>query len=440
MSPAHRARQYPDVNDQPTADGPHRIPLGSEDRAILALECATVAGHTCKVMRLGPGAPSVTAVRKRIAERIHLTPALTWRLDGSADSPSWEPDPDFNLEHHVLEHRHLRPVDPGRLHTCVARLFEQRLDRSRPLWQMDVIELAHGECALVWRIHHALADGTTSVRYSRVLLWDDAPEQAMSPAQVQTQHAADDVRRRSHLAGYLHREFARSRSRSPFDGPIGACRAVGFATAPLAALHDAAKAIDSASLNDAVLSIVAGAVGHWVRGHHGRIDSIRVKVPVSMHHEGDAVANRDSSFSLGLPLSEADPVARLRIVHARTLARKAARDAERREVLLHKMSAVSPRLERFAVQLERSPRRFALNISNVPGPRRPVTVMSAPVREMHSVAEISEHHALRVSVISLADQLCFGFCVDADLIPGVQTMADQVEPEALALLDAVRFC
>lgn len=428
------------MTDQPTSDGTPRIALGAEDRAILALECATVAGHTCKVMRLGSGAPSVTAVRGRIAERLHLTPALTWRLDHSADEPSWEPDPNFALERHVVEHRHQRPVPPDRLPTCVARLFEQRLDRSRPLWQMDVIELAGDECALVWRIHHALADGTTSVRYSRILLWDDAPEQTMTHAQVRAQHVEDEARRRSHLAGYLHREFVRSRSRSPFDGPIGACRAVAFATAPLPALHDAAKAIDGASLNDAVLSIVAGALGHWVAQHHGHIDSIRVKVPVSMHHEGDAVANRDSSFSLGLPLSEPDPVARLRTVHARTLARKTGHDAERREVLLHTISGVSPRLERFAVQLERSPRRFAVNVSNVPGPRQPVTVMSAAVRELHSVAEISEHHALRVSVISFADELCFGFCADSDLIPGVQTMADRVEPEALALLGAVRFC
>jgi diacylglycerol O-acyltransferase len=106
-----------------------------------------------------------------------------------------------------------------------------------------------------------------------------------------------------------------------------------------------------------VLTIVAGSLRHWVDVHHGRIDAIRVKVPVSMHREGDAVANRDSSFSLGLPLSEANPMARLRIVHARTRARKAARDAEQREVLLHKISDVSPRLERFAVQLERSPRQ-----------------------------------------------------------------------------------
>lgn len=415
-----------------------RTPLGSEDRAILALECETVAGHTCKVMRLGPGAPSVAALRERIAERIHLTPPLTRRLSG-ADAAAWEPDPDFELADHVVEHRHQRPVDADGLLTCVARLFEQRLDRGRPLWQMDVIELEHDERALVWRIHHALADGTTAIRYSRALLWDEAPEQTMSPAQASAQHAADEARRRSHLAGYLRREFRRSRSRSPFDGSIGAGRGVGFATVPLTALHDAAKAIDGATLNDAVLSIVTGSLRHWVDVHHGCIASIRVKVPVSMHHEGDAVANRDSSFSLGLPLSESDPVARLRIVHSRTQARKAARDAEQRELLLHKISDVSPRLERFAVQLERSPRRFALNVSNVPGPRHRVAVISSPVRQLYSLAEISQHHALRVSVISFVDQLCFGFCADSDLIGDVGAMAKQVEPEAQALLGALSY-
>jgi diacylglycerol O-acyltransferase / wax synthase len=415
------------------------VPLSSEDRGILALECTTVAGHTCKVMRLGPGGPSVIALRERIAQRIDLTPALTWRLAADADAPAWTPDPDFDLANHVVAHRHQRPVDSAGLLKCVARLFEQRLDRSRPLWQMDVIELEDDERALVWRIHHALADGTTAIRYARALLWDGTPEQTMSPAKASAQHTADEARRRGNLAGYLRREFKRSRSRSPFDGPIGPGRGIGFATVPLAALHDAAKAIDGATLNDAVLTIVAGSLRHWIDVHHGRTDAIRIKVPVSMHHEGDAVANRDSSFSLGLPLSEADPVARLRIIHARTRARKAARDAEQREVLLHEISDVSPRLERFAVQLERSPRRFALNVSNVPGPRHRVAVMSAPVRHLYSLAEISQHHALRVSVISFADQLCFGFCADSDLIPDVQTMADQVEPEAQSLIEMLSY-
>jgi hypothetical protein len=134
---------------QGSADVASRIPLGPEDRAILALECATVAGHTCKVMRLGPNGPSLAALRERIAARIHLTPALLRRLSDNLTAPAWEAGPDFDLARHVVEHRHQRPVSPEGLLTCVARLFEQRLDRSRPLWQMDVIELEQDERALV---------------------------------------------------------------------------------------------------------------------------------------------------------------------------------------------------------------------------------------------------------------------------------------------------
>jgi wax ester synthase-like acyl-CoA acyltransferase family protein/uncharacterized protein DUF1298 len=408
--------------------------LSAEDRAILALEGPTIAGHTCKVVELGRSSLDVMALRARIAERIHLTPALTTRLGTAPDgTPAWLPDAAFAVDNHVVEHHHDDPVDAAELRKCVARLFEQRLDRQRPLWRIDLVRLDGDRRALVWRIHHALADGTASVRYSRALLWDEAPEQRMTPAQARAQHAVDDARRRAHLAGYLHREFTRSHGRSPFDGEICARRAVAFASVELEPLHRAAKRLGGATVNDAVLTLVAGALRHWIEIHHGHLGTLRVKVPVSLHHEGDAIANRDSQFSLGLPLADNDPVKRLRIIHARTSARKAARDAEEREVLLHRISGVSPRLERFAEQLERSPRRFALNVSNVPGPREPVAVLSSPVDSLYSLAEISQHHALRVSAMSFADRMCFGFCVDPDVVGDVETIAAAISPEAEAL-------
>lgn len=89
------------------------------------------------------------------------------------------------------------------------------------------------------------------------------------------------------------------------------------------------------------------------------------------------------------------------------------------------------------MRLERSPRRFALNVSNVPGPLAPVRVLDAPVEALHSIAEIGQHHALRVSVLSFAGLLCFGFCADPGLVDDVQTMADGIEAEAAALVTAV---
>jgi hypothetical protein len=82
---------------------------------------------------------------------------------------------------------------------------------------------------------------------------------------------------------------------------------------------------------------------------------------------------------------------------------------------------------------------FALNVSNVPGPLQPVTVLGARLRALHSLAEINERHALRVSIISVAETRCFGFCADAELVADEQTMARQIEPESRARLAAVAY-
>jgi hypothetical protein len=133
------------------------LPLAPEDCAILAVESETIAGHTCKVLRLGPNAPSLPQLRNRIAERIVMAPLLTRRLGTDADGdPAWVLDPNFDVADHVVSHAHDRPVSADGLRRCVARLFEQRLYRRRPLWRMDLIDLEDDCRALVWRIHHAL--------------------------------------------------------------------------------------------------------------------------------------------------------------------------------------------------------------------------------------------------------------------------------------------
>jgi diacylglycerol O-acyltransferase len=407
------------------------IPLGLEDRTILALEGPTIAGHTCKIVSVADGAPHVDALRASVTERLAAAPLLTRKLGGSEAEPAWVPDEDFDIERQIVAAPVDGPVDAAGLRTEVARLFEQRLDRSRPLWRIDMVPTEHGS-ALVWRIHHALADGTASMRYAKALLWD--PEAAGEPAAAAAAraiaaHTADEARRRAHLAGFLHREFARCHDRSPFDGRIGTRREVAFAEVELRELHDAARRLADATLNDAVLAVVAGALRRWVHHHHGQLGDVRVKVPVSLHHEGDDAGNRDSFFSVALPLNEADPVARLRAVHAATAERKADHDAETMDALTRDLARVSPRLERFAHRIEESPRRFAVNVSNVPGPRQAVTVLGAAVRALHSIAEIGERHALRVSVVSVGDRLCFGFCADPAIVDDLAAMADGVVAE-----------
>lgn len=419
--------------------GVQAIPLQPEDRAILDLEDETVAGHTCKVIRLGEGAPDLGELRSLVADRIEAAPELLWSLGESGGAVAWVPCADFEIADRVRE---TGAVAEDGIAPLVASLFERRLDRARPLWRMDYAPVREGGAVLVWRIHHALADGTSCVRFARELLWDapsphrdrsSGPEGSRSGASASG--AADHARRRRHLAAFVERELVETVRRSPFDGEIGTTRTVAFATVPLRPLHDAAKELAGATLNDAVLALVAGSLRHWIEAHHGSLAGVRARVPVSLHHEGDSVANRDSFFTLHLPLAEPDPVARLRAVHAATAVRKAEHDAEAREELLRRLGA-HPHLEGLCERIERSPRGFALSVSNVPGPSAPVSVLGAPVTALRTLAEIGARHGLRIAVVSLAGELHFGLCADPAIVDGLDAMARGIEEEAAALLGA----
>ena len=244
----------------------------------------------------------------------------------------------------------------------------------------------------------------------------------------------DDRRRRAHLTRFFAREFARAPS--PLDGEIGLRREVAFASVPLRALHDAARELAGATLNDALLSAVGGGLREWVEHHHGSLGTIRVKVPVSLHHEGEDAANADSFFIVDVPLAEADPVRRLLLVREGTASRKAEHDAETMDRLLADLRGASPHLAGLCERVERSGRAFALNVSNVPGPRAPVSVLGAGVVSMHSIAEIARHHALRVAVVSMCDTLYLGFCADAAIVEDVGEIAAATEREALGIVGA----
>jgi diacylglycerol O-acyltransferase len=409
------------------------IALTDEDRAILALESRAVAGHTCKVVLVGPGAPTVERLRASIAERLGRVPALTRRLGGTPERPTWVDDERFDVAAHVRA-ADVDPCDDESIRLDVARLFVEHLDRSRPLWRMDVMRRSDDGAVVVWRIHHALADGSTAMRFADTVLWDAVP--APGAAAPRPRPAHDESGRRLRLAAFLRHELTLGHRRSPFDGTVGAERDVAFARAPLQALHDAARMLAGATVNDAVLTAVAGGLRAWIRDHHGHAGKVRVKVPVSLHHAGDDEGNRDSFFTVELPLDEPDPVARLTAIRAATAACKADHDAETLDQVMHDLARVSPQLEHLCRRLEASPRAFALNVSNVPGPRTAVAVLGAPVEAVYSIAEIGERHALRVAVVSVAGRLNFGLCSDPAIVGGIDRLAAGVEADATALIAA----
>ena len=133
-----------------------------------------MAGHTCKVVLIGASAPGLEDLRASVAGRLAAAPALTRRLAGPTERPVWIEDERFDIAEHVVAVE-LDPCDDDAVRGEVARLFAERLDRSRPLWRIDLVPRAGGGAAVVWRIHHALADGTTAMRLADAVLWDSAP-------------------------------------------------------------------------------------------------------------------------------------------------------------------------------------------------------------------------------------------------------------------------
>ena len=214
-------------------------------------------------------------------------------------------------------------------------------------------------------------------------------------------------------------------------------------SAGLAGLRRVAAATDGATVNDAVLAVVAGGLRRWLEAHHGHLGAVRVKVPVSLHGPplapGDDArqpGNRDSLFCLDLPLGSADPLQRLAAIRHATRIRKQDHDAQHLDALLRDLAG-TPRLRRFAERVLAHPRSFALNVSNVPGPRHPVAVLGGPVHAMYTLAEIREHHALRIAVVSLASTLNFGLVADPTLLADVDHLASGMQAEA-AILTARR--
>jgi len=422
-------------------------PLSVEDARILALEEGPVRGHTCKLVLLD-GVRGVEELREHVGSRLDREHQLGARLV-EGDTPTWEPDPDVEIERQV---RDAGGVDEAGLCEAVGALMAERLPRDRPLWALDVVAIEGGRTALVWRIHHALADGSTAMRMARTVLFDDRPD-APTPAAAPVSRAAPGagdgaveargaarsrlapLRAALHVPATLRRELARRGAETALDAEIGERRAVAFVDIGLDEVKRIAHALpERATVNDVVLTAVAGGLRAWLAGLDAHPHVLRVKVPVSLHQPGDDDGNRDSFICVDLPIDEADPVARLRAVAAETRERKRDHDAQTLDAFFRDLSHMSSSLERFAEHWAESPRVFTLNVSNVPGPRGPLSVLGAPVASVHSLAEIGHRHALRVAVVSANGRIGFGFCADADAIGSPQPIADGVAAELRALL------
>ncbi len=455
--------------------------LSADDTRILRLESDFIAGHTLKMVLVDPpegGEPlTLDLVRRRVESRLAAHRRARQRLAPTPlnlATPAWIDDVSFDIRHHVrLASEPVRSRDD--LVAYAGKAMAERLDHLRPLWCMDFAgPLDDGRSALVIRIHHCMADGVTALRMLSQLLWDDAA--GAEPGEVTPWHArSEPATSRLLAAGFgsrmrdlggalsagaraaatprrwratgrelvalpatLRRELWPLGADTAFDQRIGGDRELAFTSCDLADLKRIEHAAgEDVTVNDVVLAMVAGAIRRWLSTHDEPMEAMRVQIPVSMHHRdenGDALGNRDSFLFCDLPISEADPRARLEAINAETSSRKEHHDPAELYSFFHSLSHIRP-LYRVASELASGPREFALSVSNVPGPRDPVSLLGGNVAELYSIAEPADRHALRASAISLAGRMSLGFCTDPGAVPGVADLADGLDASLAELLE-----
>jgi hypothetical protein len=438
------------VEEDPAAR-PRRTPLLEEDARILALETGPIRGHTLKVLVLeDTGDPlSMEGLRRQLAER--LLDGVRWRerlvSDPSAASGlAWEQDPGFDVARHVEAIGAGGALDDEGLRGVIAEVMREPLARDRPLWKVQgVPRLVDGRSAVLWKVHHCLADGMTVMRAGPRLLWTEeqsatSGQPAAPPAAAPTTQPSAGARlaRMVGYRGLLVREFRRVWGLSPLAGDVGPERAAAWTRCDLTALRDVGGALrPHATVNDVLLAAVSGSLRGWLLTRGRSPGVMKAQVPVSMHPAGsdDRGGNQDSFLLVRLPISEPDAVARLTAIARATRRRKNRHDARAIYALRDSLSHAPAVVQRRLRHLVQGPHEYTLSVSDVPGPRGPISVLGRHVEAFYSFAEVAPHHGLRIAAVSLENGLYLGLLADPWLVPDLGELAGGINTELELLHD-----
>jgi diacylglycerol O-acyltransferase / wax synthase len=426
--------------------------------------------------------PSMEDFLEQIRRRLHLVPRYRHKLAHTAlDSgrPVWIDDPNFNLEYHVRHTALPAPGDSEALRSLTARVFSQQLDRSKPLWEMWLIEgLTDDRFALISKTHHALIDGIAGIDLATVL-FDVSPDppplrhsgRAWQPhsepgvAELVAAGLRGAVRAGIELAeGALdalsHPDHAFARAREAAEG-IGEIVWAGLNPAPETPLNvdigphrrfvgvasrlEDFKLVKNAfggTVNDVVLAVVAGALRSFLisRGVRTEGMELRALVPVSVraedeHHQG---GNRIVAMRGPLPVYIADPAQRLRFVSDAMDGLKESKQALGAEVIAGVQNFAPPTILAQASRLNFSTRLFNLLVTNVPGPQFPLYVLGREMLEAYPVAFLPQHHGLAIAIMSYNGQMNFGLLGDFDALPDIDSIGDSIAEELATLVSLAR--
>ena len=453
--------------------------LSGLDSSFLHLEDGATHMHVAGAAILEGRAPGYDDLTEHILSRLHLVPRYRQRLafvPFGQGRPVWVDDPHFNVAFHV---RHTALPSPGgdeQLKRLCGRIFSQALDRSRPMWELWLVEgLADDRFALLSKTHHALVDGISGVDIATVL-FDTSPEpvgiapegqRAPRPLPTDAQLLADALLERATAPA----EIARS-VRAALRGPrhvaaklgsaaygLGAVARAGLRTAPPSPLNvrigphrrftwvradlQQFKAVKNAlggTVNDVVLAAVAGALGRYLRRHDQPIDDsvLRAMVPVSVRAdvERGALGNRVAAMWAGLPIGEPDPIMRLQMISSEMSGVKESGQAVGAQVLTELTGFAPPTIMAQAARISAHQRMFNLVVTNVPGPQYPLYMLGRRLQEMFPMVPLAANQALGIAIMSYDGHLNFGLNADFDALPDVERLAQDLSDAIAELLQA----
>jgi diacylglycerol O-acyltransferase len=452
------------------------------DTAFLHLEDHSTAHmHVASVMIFEGRAPTPRELVEHVQGRLHLVPRYRQRLAYvplDQGRPVWTDDPHFNPHYHIRHTALPRPGDDAALKRLAGRLFSQRLDRSKPLWEIWLVErMAGRRFALIAKTHHALVDGISGVDITTVLFdatpdppggrasdppgglasnpppWSPRPlpgsakllgeallERTTVPGEM-ARGARRIVRRPLRALGQLRDGLANVGATtlaginapapsSPLNVDIGPHRRYTWVDADLARFK-AIKDSLGGTLNDVVLAAVSLALGRWLRAHDHPTEGLVLKamVPVSVRAdvERGALGNRVAAMWAPLPVGIEDPAECYEQIRVAMDDLKHSGQAVGAQVLTNLAGFAPPTILSQAARLQARQRYFNLVVTNVPGPQFPLYLLGRRLRSLYPVVPLARRQALGIAVMSYNGHLGFGLLGDYDALPDLDTIAQELD-------------
>jgi diacylglycerol O-acyltransferase / wax synthase len=452
------------------------------DATFLYLETPTQHLHVCAVFVIDPatmpGGYSFEKIKKMFETRLDLVPPFRRRLQSvpmNLDHPIWVEDEHFDLDYHVRRIGCPAPGGEEQLAELAADIASRPLDRSRPLWEMWVIEgLENGYVGVVGKMHHCTVDGVSGANLMVNLLDLEAdppvrhasewtPERTPSELELLGRAVINRLARPAHVArmiprtvGALTRLVRARRSstypsypapltapRTAFNGAITAHRKVAFNRVSLDEVKDLKRRFDC-TVNDVVLAVAAGALRRYLKQTEDLPDKPLIATcPVSVRTDEERAtvgSNKVSAIFTALPTNIEDPVLRLREIQAINKGSKEIHNAVGAQMLQDWAEFAAPTTFSLAARLvttlqipQRAPVVHNLVISNVPGPSFPLYFAGAKLVALYPLGPVFEQAALNITVLSYMDSIYWGFIACRESAPRLWELAAAVS-EALAEL------